>query len=171
MKNPYVRKQKAALLFAEMVEVGSIEKFFCLVERMDISEETWDELVDYLLSKFQTQIYEIAKSLTYFVPRVSPQMGKRICYALISRGAVRSVCAAKEKSQQGISTEELCMLTTAVIGYHRENELEALLSEIRTTSIKDTHIARQLGELLSPVFCTGGKKLNVIARIGVSIGV
>ncbi len=170
MKNPYISKRKAALLFVQLVEADSIERFFCLVERMDIPEAIWDELVDYLFRNFQTEIYEIAKKLTYFVPHVSPQMSKRICEALISRGAVRSARVAKEKSHEGMSTEEICMLTTAVIAHHREDELEALLSEIRTMSLKDFVIARQLGELLSPVFCTGGKKLNVIARIGVTIG-
>lgn len=169
MKNPYISKRKAVLLFMQIVEAGNIERLFLLVERMDISQTTWDQFVDYLLKKFQIEIYEIAKALPYFIPYVSPPMSKRVCEALISRGAVRSARIAKEKSHEGISTEELCMLTTAVIAYHREDELEALLSEIRTVSIKDTHIARQLGESLSPVFCTGGKKLNVIAKIGVSV--
>lgn len=166
MKNPYISKRRAVFLFRQIVEVGNIERLFLLVERMDVSQAIWDEFVDYLLRNFQTKIYEIAKALPYFVPHVSAQTSKRICEALISRGAVRTVQLVKEKSHDGISTEELCMLTVAVIAYHRENELEALLSEIRTTSIKDMDIARQLGELLSPAFCHDGKKLNVIARIG-----
>lgn len=170
MKNPYISKRKAVLHFMQIAEVDNIERLFLLVVGMDISQTTWDEFVNYLLEKFNTEIYEIAKALPCFVPYVSAQMRKCIHEALISHGAVQSVCLAKQKSDEGISTAQLCMLTVAVIAHHRENELEALLSEIRTMSIRHHGMARELGELLNPAFCHDGKKLNVIAEIGMSYG-